>query len=475
TGYSKIPVFCLFDLKNLEDKIKHMEREELWKSVLSELEIQISRPNFLTWLKNSRLLDVKNDVAVISLPNYFTKEWVENKYNKLIISTLKNINYSIKKAEYIVESIPKPSVLSKDPEPKALEKQLLLQETKIDPETNLNPKYTLDSFIVGSFNELAYSAAMAVVKNIGTKYNPLFIYGGVGLGKTHLIQGIGNEIKSVYKNKVKIKYVTSEKFTNEVIWAIRNRRMDDIKSAYRSVDVLLIDDIQFIGGKEKTEEEFFYTFNSLYENNKQIIISSDRPPKALPVLEERLRSRFEGGMIADITYPEYEARVAIIKTKTQEKELELEQKIIELIAKRAQRNIREIEGILNKILFYQSTKGRILALEELEKIVSEMTDKGIINISPAQIIKSVSDFFEILPNDLTGRSRSKELIEPRQIAIYLLRDMLDMSFPYIASKIGKRDHSTAIYAYKKINDNLTRNTNLHQKIMMIKELVNKSE
>jgi chromosomal replication initiator protein len=452
-----------------------MEKEELWKSVLSELEIQISRPNFLTWLKSSRLVEIKEDGVIVSLPNYFTKEWVENKYNKLIISSLKNIDYSIKRVEYIVESSPKPSILSKEIEQKVSEKQLLLQETKIDPETNLNPKYTFNSFIVGPFNELAYSAAEAVIKNIGTKYNPLFIYGGVGLGKTHLIQGIGNEIKSAYKNKVKIKYVTSEKFTNEVIWAIRNRRVDDIKSVYRSVDVLIIDDIQFIGGKEKTEEEFFYTFNSLYENNKQIIISSDRPPKALPVLEERLRSRFEGGMIADITYPEYESRVAIIKTKLQEKELELEQKVVEIIAKKAQRNVREIEGILNKIAFYQSAKGKILGQEDLEKIIADLTDKGVSNISPNQIIKSVSDFFEIMPNDLTGRSRSKELVEPRQIAIYLLRDMLDMSFPYIASKIGKRDHSTAIYAYKKIDTDLTKNPNLHQKIMMIKELVNKAE
>ncbi len=452
-----------------------MEKEELWKSVLSELEIQISRPNFLTWLKSSRLVEIKEDGVIVSLPNYFTKEWVENKYNKLIISSLKNIDYSIKRVEYIVESSPKPSVLSKEAEQKVSEKQLLLQETKIDPETNLNPKYSFNSFIVGPFNELAYSAAEAVINNIGTKYNPLFIYGGVGLGKTHLIQGIGNEIKSVYKNKVKIKYVTSEKFTNEVIWAIRNRRVDDIKSVYRSVDVLIIDDIQFIGGKEKTEEEFFYTFNSLYENNKQIIISSDRPPKALPVLEERLRSRFEGGMIADITYPEYESRVAIIKTKLQEKELELEQKVVELIAKKAQRNVREIEGILNKIVFYQSAKGKILGQDDLEKIIADLTDKGVSNISPNQIIKSVSDFFEIMPNDLTGRSRSKELVEPRQIAIYLLRDMLDMSFPYIASKVGKRDHSTAIYAYKKIDNDLTKNPNLHQKIMMIKELVNKAE
>lgn len=454
-----------------------MEIEEFWRAILADLEIQISRPNFLTWLKSSRLKEIKGETALVSLPNHFTREWVEHKYTKIILGSIRNLNDAVKHVEYVVESSSlsfKPLVKDKKiSQPN--DRQLFLQETRIDPETNLNTRYALDSFIVGSFNELAYSAAKAVIKSVGTKYNPLFIYGGVGLGKTHLIQGLGNEIKSLYKGNIKIRYVTSEKFTNEVISAIRNRRVDDIKNTYRNVDVLIIDDIQFIGGKEKTEEEFFHTFNALYENNKQIIISSDRPPKALPVLEERLRSRFEGGMIVDITYPDFESRVAIINSKLQEKGVSLDDESVSLIAKKVQKNIREIEGILNKICFYWFEREKRMSIIEIEKIVSDVTQRSANRLNPTQIIKAVSDFFEIMPNDLTGRSRNKELVEPRQIAIYLLRDMLDASFPFIASRVGKRDHSTAIYAYKKIENNLSKDPDLNQKIMMIKDVVNKME
>ena len=237
-----------------------------------------------------------------------------------------------------------------------IEKQKPLIELKIDPETNLNPRYTLKSFIVGSSNELAYAAVTAVIKDVGKKYNPLFIYGGVGLGKTHLMQATGNEIKSVYKNQVKVFYVSSEKFLNDMLWGIRNNKMEDIKKRYRNVDVLIIDDIQFIGGKERTEEEFFHTFNVLYENNKQIIMSSDRAPAAIPIIEERLRSRFEGGMIADISYPDYETRLAILRTKSLENKWQVEDKILELIASRVKKNIRELEGVLNKVVFYQDVK-----------------------------------------------------------------------------------------------------------------------
>ncbi|MBI2592881.1 MAG: chromosomal replication initiator protein DnaA [Candidatus Colwellbacteria bacterium] len=454
-----------------------MEREELWRVVLSEIELQISRPNFLTWLKNSRLVHAENGLALIALPNHFAKEWVETKYNKLILGTLRVHSDSVKKVEYVVEGN-----LVKTQKQKALsvraaseEKQMVFQEMKLDPETNLNPRYTLNSFVVGPSNELAYSAASAIIGAVGTKYNPLFIYGGVGLGKTHLIQGIGNEIKSVYKNKIRVKYVTSEKFTSDVVWAIRNRRVDDIKNTYRNIDVLIIDDIQFVAGKEKTEEEFFHTFNALHENNKQIIISSDRPPKAIPVLEERLRSRFGGGMTADVSYPEYETRVAIIRTKLQERGAALEDQVIELIAKKVQRNIREIEGILNKLIFYQATYGKSVDLDASEKLITEITEKPASNISPNQVIKAVSGFFEISPADLSGRARDKEFVEPRQITMFLLRDMLNMSYPYIGTKIGKRDHTTAMYAWKKINDGLVKNSGLNQKVSLIKEMLDKME
>ncbi|OGY58582.1 MAG: hypothetical protein A3H06_01985 [Candidatus Colwellbacteria bacterium RIFCSPLOWO2_12_FULL_44_13] len=453
-----------------------MQEQELWQSVLGDLEVQISRPNFLTWLKNSRLIDSKEGVVVVALPNNFAKEWVENKYNKLILGSLRTFNETIKRVEFIVEGslikIPKPKKLIPS---LSLEKQLTFSELKIDPQTNLNPRYTLNSFVVGSANELAYAAGQAIIEKIGHRYNPLFVYGGTGLGKTHLIQAVGNEIKNVYKDGVRVKYVSSEKFTNDVVWAIRNKRMDDLKNNYRQLDVLIVDDIQFIGGKEKTEEEFFHIFNTLYQDNKQVVISSDRPPKAIPILEERLRSRFEGGMITDITYPDYEMRFAIIKTKLQERNCALPDEVIDIVAKKVQRNVREIEGILNKLIFYQSTYSNNFNFKAVEKIINETVDRVASNVNPNQVIKAVASFFEISPTDLIGRGRKKEIVEPRQIAIYLLRDMLKMSYPYIAEKIGKRDHTTAIYAYEKINNSIDKDPNLNQKILMIKELVYKSE
>lgn len=451
-----------------------MTNEELWQAVLSDLELQISRPNFLTWLKNSRLVEKNGDASLIALPNNFAKEWVELKYHKLILGCMRNLDGSIKKVEYVVEgtlakkSQRRPSVLGAP-----VGGQLALEALRVDPATNLNPRYTLSSFVVGSFNELAYSAVAAVVEKVGVKYNPLFVYGGVGLGKTHLLQGAGNEIKNIYKDTVRVRYVTSEKFTSDVVWAIRNRRIEDVKRTYRDVDVLIIDDIQFIGGKEKTEEEFFHTFNALHENNKQIIISSDRPPKAIPTLEERLRSRFEGGMIVDISYPDYETRLAIINTKLQERVASLDEKIIDLIARKVQRNIREIEGILNKLIFYQSTYKRTLDLSMAEKIITEVVDQLATKTTPNQIIKAVASFFEISPNDLIGRARNKEFVEPRQITMYLFREVLHMSYPDIANKVGKRDHTTAIYAYKKIYGETARDAELNQKLLMIKESVNK--
>jgi len=412
---------------------------------------------------------------VVGLVNNFAKEWVENKYHKMILETLRSLDETVKKVEYVVLSDKKYSLSL---EPKSENKtvsirQTSLPELKVDPETNLHPRYTFGSFVVGSSNELAYAATSAVVKEVGKKYNPLFIYGGTGLGKTHLIQAAGNEIKNLYKNQIKVKYVTSEKFVNDVVWAIRNKRMEDIKEKYRNVDVLIIDDIQFIGGKERSEEEFFHTFNVLYENNKQIIISSDRPPAAIPILEERLRSRFEGGMIADITYPDYEMRLAIIKNKLQEKNTSLPEEICELIANKIQRNIREIEGILNKIIFYQEVKNIELTTKITEEIIDNITKQSSKNITVSGIIKAVADFYEITPHDLINRSRKKGIVEPRQVAAFLLRDLLNMSYPDIGEKLGKRDHTTAIYAYEKISQEINKNQSLNRKIILIKETISK--
>jgi chromosomal replication initiator protein len=445
-----------------------MEKEELknlWKKILGVLELQISKPNFVTWLKNSALIEIKNDVWVIALPNNFAKEWIENKYLKIILNACREENPFVKKIEFVVDD----KYFQKEKSDEILEEKPLLN-FRVDPETGLNPRYSLKSFVVGSSNELAYNAGMAIIKEVGTKYNPFFVYGGVGVGKTHFIQMIGNEILRIYKNKIKPRYVPSEKFTNDIVWAIRNKRMDDIKKKYRDVDVLIIDDIQFIGGKEKTEEEFFHTFNSLYQNNKQIIISSDRPPQSIPVLEERLRSRFEGGLIVDISYPDYEMRVAIIKNKLQERNKNLNEEIIYFIAKKIKRNIREIEGVLNKILFYQENKGRELSFNETEEIINKTIEGIYKKVDEEQIIKAISKFFNISEEELLSRKRNKNLVEPRQIFIYLLRELAGAPYTYIAKKTG-RDHTTAIHAYKKIEEEINKNLKLYDKILLIKESI----
>ncbi|MDO8504646.1 MAG: chromosomal replication initiator protein DnaA, partial [Candidatus Liptonbacteria bacterium] len=432
-----------------------MDLEQLWQLALAEMEVQLSRANFATWLKNSRLVDKNDGTFLVALPNHFAKEWVQNKYHKNLLGAIRNHDPSAKKLEFSVQGValeePKQARITTNDFQK-FENRMNL-EFKVDPSTNLNSRYNLKSFVVGSSNELAYAAANAIIEEIGTKYNPFFVYGGVGLGKTHLIQAIGNEINERYKGKLRAKYVTSEKFTSDVIWGIRNKRMEDVKKKYRDSDVLIIDDIQFIGGKKATEEEFFYTFNALHENSKQIIISSDRPPQSIPTLEERLRSRFEGGLIADIGFPEYEMRMAIIKSKLLDSNRNLSEEIIDLIARKVKKNVREIEGVLNKIIFYREAKKVDLTTKEVEEIIRKSVKDFSQRVTEDQILKAVADFYNVSPEDLSGRVRKKEVVEPRQIAMYLIRDILEMSYPHIGEKMG-RDHTTAIHAVDKISQEI---------------------
>jgi chromosomal replication initiator protein len=452
-----------------------MDLNQFWEKALGDIELQVSKPNFVTWFKNSKVIDKKDGLVVIGLPNNFAKEWVEKKYDKVILGSLRSLDETVKKIEFIIYSQKKPLIPSDLVEKSSSENetQLSFTEFKIDPETSLNPQYTLQSYAVGSTNELAYAAITAVLNSVGNKYNPLFIYGGVGVGKTHLIQAAGNEIKKKSKGNIKVKYVSSEKFTNDVIWAMRNKRMDTIKAKYRNIDVLIIDDIQFIGGKEKTEEEFFHTFNALFEQNKQIILSSDRSPKFIPVLEERLSSRFEGGMTVDISSPDFELKVAVLRNKLEEKEVELSDEVVNAIAGKTQKNLRELEGILNKVLFYKEVKKEEVNAKTLDQIIDNIVQKPAKTTNPDQIMKIVSNFFEISISDIISRSRKKEIVEPRQVSIYLLRDILGLSYPYIANKLGKRDHTTAIYAYDKIKKEILKNQMLNQKIIMIRDIIDK--
>jgi len=451
-----------------------MDLEKLWQSTLGEMEIQLSRANFSMWLKESRLVDKRDGTLYVALPSNFAKTWVEDKYYKNILGILRNHDVSVKKVEFVIN--PKGPILQKN---NAIDiKELGKTDTaeldfgKTDPDTNLNQRYTLSSFVVGPSNELAFAAAASITENIG-KYNPFFIYGGVGLGKTHLIQAVGNEIYQKYQKKIKPKYVPSEQFTRDVVWGIRNDRIESVKKKYRDVDVLIIDDIQFIGGKEKTEEEFFHTFNALYENNKQIIISSDRPPQSIPTLAERLRSRFEGGFVADIGYPEYEMRIAIIKSKLSGSNVRLSEEVIDLLARRLRKNIRELEGVLKKILFFQDSKQMEISVKMAEDIIEKSTKNQSKRVNDSQILKAVAEFFNVSIEDIVSHNRRKEIVEPRQIAMYLLREISELSYPYIGEKMG-RDHTTAIHSYEKINQEINRSPALNQKILTIKDIIYKS-
>ncbi len=448
-----------------------MNNSELWQSVLAQMQFHISKANFATWFQNTEILSKDNEKITISVPNAFSKEWLSNKYNKLILKILHNTDGSIKDLEFIIKpqsgkGLAIKTVLESE---KTNTEQLKFDEFKINKETNLNPRYTFDNFVVGSFNELAHAAALAVADNPGFTYNPLFIYGGTGLGKTHLIQSIGNKINDGSKKK-KVKYISSEKFVSSIVTAIRTNSMEVFKASLSPIDILILDDIQFIAGKTKSQEEFFHVFNSLYEKNKQIILSSDRPPNAIAELEERLRSRFEGGMIADISLPDYETRLVILKTKLQEKGLELPEEILEYAAANVKKNIRELEGALNKLLVYNKIN-QTMDLETVKKLLKGFIFSPFDVANYKKIIETVAKFYNLEEKNLFDPTRRKEIVRPRQIAMFLLRKELKYSFPAIARKFGGKDHTTAIYAYKKILQENEENNKLTEELNLIKQRI----
>lgn len=454
-----------------------MDPKEFWKAALGEIQLNISKANFLTWFKNTSIAEIRGNTVFINVPSNFVREWLENKYHKTILQALNHLDPKITKIDYVIqqtdfplETIKKARSNHKIENKNSLTEQLNFQEFAIDPETNLNPRYTFENFIVGSNNELAHAAAQAVSENLGTKYNPLFIYGGVGLGKTHLLQAIGNKAKKDNK-KLKIKYASSEKFTDELVKAIGKQSMDTFKANFRNVDVLLIDDVQFIAGKDKTQEELFHTFNYLYEKNKQIVFTSDRPPKAIPSIEERLRSRFEGGMIADIGYPDFETRLAILQAKSQNTGVDIDDKVLRYLAEVAPKNIRELEGALNRIIAHSRLKNRPLSLEESKKVLSSIVNNSHQFIPFKDVIKKIASFYDLTENELLGHSRKKELVKPRQVMMYILREELNYSYTNIAEKIGNRDHTTAIHACKKIQEEINKNPIFSQEISLLKEML----
>lgn len=460
-----------------------MNTNELWQAVLGELELSLSKANFTTWFKNTFVSEVDEASVVIGVPNMFTKAWLEKKYTKEIQRSLQDLtNGSIKRLSYRVEARPaNPQAVplfekeeavgfSSEPNPtqQSRSPQTAVAEIRTG-EFSLNGKYGFHTFIVGKQNELAHAAAQAVSQQPGGVYNPLFIYGGVGLGKTHLLQAVGNEL--IRKNpSTKILYVTCERFTNDFISALRSGRIGEFKNRYRTVDVLLVDDIQFITGKEGTQEEFFHTFNQLYQNNKQIVISSDRPPKAIPALEDRLVSRFECGMLADVGSPDFETRVAILETKCREKAYQLEREILHHVANAVQTNVRELEGALNKVIAFHQFKDVRPTLDSVKPIlVSFQPANTKKSVTPKQLIHTVALYFDVQIEDLLGKSRQKRLAFPRQIVMYLMREEMKASYPSIGTELGGRDHTTAMHAYDKISNCLIEDEKLQHDLELIKQ------
>ena len=460
-----------------------MTNEQIWQAVLGEIEVSLSRANFITWFKDTFISSFENDRFIVCVPNAFVKKWLEEKYHKNIISALESITQQkVDEVIYKIElrngaglnlnTINKPEIKNKE--------EVLLEKSGSSVHTQesgsgvnkygLNPRYVFENFIIGRGNELASAACQAVVDNLGKAYNPLFIYGGVGLGKTHLLQAIGN---AVTKKTNKILYTTSEKFTNNYIQAVKSGKAKEFKNLYRNVDLLLVDDVQFMGGKDGTQEEFFHTFNELQQNDKQIVLTSDRPPKSIPAIEHRLISRFESGMVADVGKPDIETKVAILEKKSVEKNYPLDKELLLYIAEHVQNNIRELEGALNKVIVFHQFKGLTPTLKSVKEILSDyVSNIQTRSLTPKEIIEATAKFYNITYKDLIGKSRKKELVWPRQVAIFLIREDIGSSYPSIGAELGGRDHTTAMHSYNKIEHQIKEqgNEKVKQELGSIRQL-----
>src|SRR3989344_2245889 len=411
-----------------------MNTKQLWKNCLTEIEKGMSKAHFSTWFKNTSIIKEIPGIIYIGVPIEFVSAWLMNKYHKLSTKTIADayenmraVEYTIAKVEHIKEEWPAVKE-------NYANKELPLRDLYINPEDNLNPRYHFNSFIVGSFNELAYAASQAIIESPGTKYNPFFIYGATGLGKTHLIQAVGNSIKEKHPNK-KVHYMTLEKFATDFVSSLQNNKANSFKEKYRKYDLLIIDDIQFIGKMEKIQEELFHTFNTFYENSKQIIFSSDKPPNYIPELADRLKSRFAAGMIVDVSEPEYESRLAILKVKLRELNIELDKEIVEYVAGAVQGNIRELEGSLNIIVCQYRLKNKTLTLPEV-KILLKNNMKPKKKMAIKDVVKIASDYYKLEENSIYEKTRKKEIVKARQVIMYLLREDFNVSFPLIGQKLG---------------------------------------
>ena len=445
----------------------------LWQSVLGEIELSMSHMNFTTWFKNTELLSSSDGNVVIAVPNIFTKTQLEKKFDDKIREVLKKNGVAPANVVYTIRTTSK-RVISRettsDPIQELLDRSNFPTQkssSSLVPSPSLNPRYTFQNFIVGSSNDLAYTACQAITQELGTKYNPLFLYGGVGLGKTHLMQAVGNQV--VANNpKANVLYINTETFTKEFIEMIRFKKRG-FSDKYRSVDVLIVDDMQFIAGKEKVQEEFFHTFNILHQANKQIIISSDKPPRSIPTLTERLRSRFEWGMAIDVQMPDFETRIAIIEAKAGQSGVELSRDTVEYLASNIKTNIRELEGALNQLLAYAEMRGVAPDVSTAEGLLGNVRHSRPQHVTPKQIIDKTARHFQLDMKDICSPKRDKYIVVPRQIAMYLLRSELHMSFPRIAVELGRKDHTTAIHSVEKIEKAIKLDFLIREQVAEIRE------
>ena len=444
---------------------------KLWQETVSHLEKTLSPQHFSTWIKPVRFVSLKKDQLILEVPNRFVFDWIRDHYARLIQETVSQIGAVAYQITFQIASLPE-----KGNTPSTNEKMLPTSTPDSTKESlprdrngayNLNPKYVFDEFVSGSSNQFAYAAARAVANNPATTYNPLFIYGGVGLGKTHLINAVGNSILA-RKPEMKVCYYTSEKFMNELINSLRYAKMDEFRNKFRSMDVLLIDDVQFIAGKERTQEEFFHTFNALYESHKQIVVTSDKFPKEIPGLEERLRSRFEWGLIADIQAPDVETKLAILKMKAESNFIELPEEVAQFLANSVSSNVRELEGFLIRIGAFASLTSTKVTLEMAREVLKDILVEKNRELTIEEIQKAVAAHYGLKIADLKSPKRLKTLVLPRQVAMYLSRQMTSLSYPDIGEKFGGKDHSTIIHAIKKIEKNLVEDLQLRSALNAIK-------
>ncbi|MEK7589929.1 MAG: chromosomal replication initiator protein DnaA [Patescibacteria group bacterium] len=449
--------------------IDEINVKELWENTLVDVELEISKANFSTWFKNTHIIRIVDGVVHLNVESEFAKGWLFNKYHKLILKILRSFIGGIRGLEYVVKKDEKKG--DGVEQKQNINKELPLNDFYINKEDNLNPRYMFDTFVVGPFNELAHAAAQAVVEKPGIVYNPLFIYGGTGHGKTHLIQSIGNQLKKRNPN-IKVFYTTSEKFAMDYVSALRSNKVNTLfKEKYRKYDVLIIDDIQFLSTMDKTREELFHLFNALYDNNKQIIFSSDKHPNFIPNLEDRLKSRFSAGMIIDIPTPDHESRIAIIKSKSQQSKLIIDDTIVDYLATNVHGNIRELEGILNSLICQSQLKDKVLSLSDVKTLIKNSV-KQKKSVSIKDVIKQVAEFYNIEEDVIYKKTRVKEVVKPRQLIMYILREDFNVSYPTIGQKLGGRDHTTVIHSCDKIKKDLKVDSMLMKEVEQIRAMLN---